>query len=110
MNRYLTLISLLVLSGTLPAQGPPRMTTVTPEAGKPGAAYTVAGENLTPASIKELYLTNGKDDLKVQIVSQKAEAIEFKAPGNIKPGRYNLMVLTADGKSFIEQPVKLTIE
>jgi hypothetical protein len=87
-----------------------RMATVTPETGKPAADYTVAGENLAKDTIKELFLTNGKDDIKVQIVSQKEEAIQFKVPATVKPGRYTLMILTADGKQFIEQPVKLTIE
>ena len=44
------------------------------------------------------------------IVTQKDEAIQFKVPPHTKPGRYSLMILSADGKQFLEQPVKLTIE
>ncbi len=88
----------------------PRLAAVTPETGKPAAEYSTAGENLAIDSVKGLYLTNGKDDIKVEIVAQKAESIQFKVPGNTKPGRYSLMILTADGKQFLEQPVKLTIE
>ena len=88
----------------------PRLAAVTPETGKPAAEYSAAGENLARDAVKELYLTNGKDDIKVEIVAQKAESIQFKVPGNTKPGRYSLMILTADGKQFLEQPVKLTIE
>ena len=102
---------LLALSLTLLAQSKsPRMATVTPETGKPAADYTAAGEALAKDAVKEVYLTNGKDDIKLQIISQKDEAIQFKVPANTKPGRYSLMILTADGKQFVEQPVKLTIE
>ena len=87
-----------------------RMATVKPETGKAAAEYTAAGENLAKDTIKELFLTNGKDDVKVQIITQKDDAIQFKIPAGVKPGRYSLMILTADGKQFIEQPVKLTIE
>lgn len=111
MQRFLGVVMLMVLSGVASAQPKPaRMATVTPETGKPGTDFTVAGESLAKDTVKELYLTNGKDDIKVAIVTQKAEAILFKAPGTLKPGRYGLMILTADGKNFIEQPVKLTIE
>ena len=88
----------------------PRLNTVTPDSGKATAEFVAAGENLTRDSMKELYLTDGKDDIKVTIVAQKAESIQFKVPGTVKPGRYGLMILTADGKQFLEQPVKLTIE
>lgn len=88
----------------------PRLTAVTPDTGKPAASFSTAGENLTKAVVKDLYLTNGKDDIKMEIVAQTNEAIQFKVPANTKPGRYGLMILTADGKQFMEQPVKLTIE
>jgi len=102
---------LVALSTALGAQEKsPRLTTVTPDTGKPGEEYLAAGENLSKDVVKEMYLTNGKDDIKVQTVTQKDESIQFKVPGDTKPGRYALMVLTADGKRFIEQPVRLTIE
>ncbi|MFN0105375.1 MAG: hypothetical protein ACKV2U_25220 [Bryobacteraceae bacterium] len=102
---------LFVLSVALMAQSKsPRLATVTPDTGKADVEYAAAGENLGKDAVKELYLTNGKDDLKMQVMEQTNEAIKFKVPGNTKPGRYSLMILTADGKQFIEQPVKLTIE
>jgi hypothetical protein len=87
-----------------------RLAAVTPESGKASAEYATTGENLDKDAVKELYLTNGKDDIKLEIVAQKADSIQFKVPGNTKPARYTLMILTADGKQFMEQPVKLTIE
>ena len=88
----------------------PRLATVTPDTGKATVEYSAAGENLAKDAVKGLYLTDGKDDIKVEIVTQKDVAIQFKVPGATKPGRYSLMILTADGKQFLEQPVKLTIE
>ena len=111
MKQLFAGLLLLALSAPLLAQSKsPRLAAVAPETGKPAAEYTTTGENLARDAVKELYLTNGKDDIKVEIVAQKAESIQFKVPGSTKPGRYSLMLLTADGKQFLEQPVKLTIE
>lgn len=86
------------------------MTTVTPDAGKPDAVYVTNGENLDKGSVKEVFLTTDKEEIKVAIVSQKADAIEFRVPVNVKPGRYGLMILTADCTMYIEQPVKVSIQ
>jgi hypothetical protein len=111
MRRILAGLFLFALSVALVAQEKsPRLTTVTPDTGKPNEEYLAAGENLAKDAVKDLYLTNGKDDIKVPILTQNEESIRFKVPSNTKPGRYALMVLTADGKRFIEQPVKLSIE
>jgi len=111
MKQVSAVFLLFVLAWTSIAQSKsPRMSTVTPDTGKAAADYAVAGENLDTSVVKEVYLTNGKDDIKVQVLTQKADGIQFKVPAGTKAGRYSLMVLTADGKQFIEQPVKLTIE
>ncbi len=111
MKSLAAVLSVVLISVALVAQTKsPRLATVTPETGKPAAEYVAAGENLAKDAVKGLYLTSGKDDIKVEIVTQKEESIQFKVPGNTKPGRYGLMILTADGKQFIDQPVKLTIE
>ncbi len=96
---------------TLLAQDMPRLSTVTPDTGKAGTEFTAEGENLTKASVAELYLTDGKLDMKVVVVEQTATSIKFKAPANVKPGRFNLMVLTVGASpKLLEQPVKVTIE
>lgn len=111
MQQISAVLFLFVLSLAMGAQSKtPRLATVTPETGKASAEYAAAGENLGKDAVKELYLTNGKDDIKLEIVAQKADSIQFKVPGNTKAARYTLMILTADGKQFMEQPVKLTIE
>lgn len=103
---------LLAASLAAYAQQPmPRMTTVDPGNGKIGDVITVAGENLQKEQVAKLYLTDGKNDLLVQIAEQAATAIKFKIPEKVSPGRFSLMILTT-GKEpkLIEQPVKLTVE
>ena len=88
----------------------PRMTSVEPPNGKVGDVLNVAGENLGKANVAQVFLTDGKNDFKVEVTEQADVAIKFKIP-TIKPGRFNLMVLTS-GKQpkLIEQPVKVTVE
>jgi len=110
-TKALVGLILLALSATLSGQGTsPKLATVTPETGKAAAEYSTAGENLSKSEVKDLYLTDGKNDVKLEILSQAGDLIKFRVPDKTPAGRYGLMILTADGKRFIEQPVKLTIE
>ena len=92
-------------------QAMPRMTTVEPGNGKAGDVLTVAGENLAKPLVVKLYLTDGKNDLEVEVTEQAATSMKFKIPASAKPGRFSLMILTG-GKDpkYIEQPVKVTVE
>ena len=92
-------------------QSMPRMTTVEPANGKVGDVLVVAGENLEKAAVKEVYLTVGNTDLKVEVTEQAATELKFKIPAKATAGRYSIMILTA-GKEpkLIEQPVKVTVE
>jgi hypothetical protein len=93
------------------AQESPRMKSVEPASGKVGDDLTVSGENLDAKFVKEVYLTDGKTDFKMEVKEQTAEAIKAKVPDKVKPGRYSLMVLTAEKTpKLIEQPVKFTVE
>lgn len=89
----------------------PKMTTVEPGEAKAGAQCAVAGENLEKTHVKEIYLTDGKEDLKLEIVEQAATTIKFKIPVKAKSGRFSLMLLTEEKTpKLIEQPVKLTVQ
>jgi len=93
------------------AQESPRMKSVEPLSGKSGAELTVSGENLDAKFVKEVYLTDGKNDIKLAIGLQAAESIKATVPVKCKPGRYSLMVLTSEKTpKLIEQPVKYTVE
>ena len=104
-------VAVIILGIAAWAQAPsPRMTTVTPTEGKADVEFTVAGENLEKKNVADLFLTDGKNDLKVQMTVQTDKEIKFKPPASVKPGRYNLMVLTGDRTRYLEQPVKVTIQ
>jgi len=87
----------------------PVCNSVNPESAKKGQTITVKGENLGKAGVAELYLSDGQIDTKVDVASETDTEIKFTIP-EIKPGRYHLLILTANGESFIEQPVIITIQ
>jgi NMD protein affecting ribosome stability and mRNA decay len=80
----------------------PRVTTVEPDTGKVGDVATAKGENLDKDVVADLYLTDGKNDVKVVIMERAADSIKFKVP-QIQAGRYRLM--TGSKTAMIEQPV-----
>jgi hypothetical protein len=104
----------LFVAATLAAfaqQPMPRMTGVEPMNGKAGDEITVSGENLEKAQVAKVYLTDGKNDVVVDLTEQATATIKFKIPTKASAGRFALMLLTT-GKEpkLIEQPVKLTVE
>jgi hypothetical protein len=112
LSYIVVLLLVTVVAPTLLGQSAmPRMTAVDPTAGKAGDVLNVSGENLDKANVSELFLTDGKNDVKVPVTEQTATAIKFKIPTGAKPGRFSLMILTS-GKEpkLIEQPVKVTVE
>jgi len=104
-------LCMLFASAAFAQQAMPRMTTVEPGNGKAGDVLTVAGENLDKPAVEKLYLTDGKNDLEVQVIEQAATSTKFKIPATAKAGRFSLMILTG-GKEpkYIEQPVRVTVE
>jgi hypothetical protein len=90
--------------------GTPIMSSVEPGFAKVGEVLVAKGVNLDAANVAELYLTDGKNDLKVAMIEQTATTIRFKVPPEAKPGRYSLMVLTKGiTPRLVEQPVKLDV-
>jgi len=104
-------VAALVCAGTAlyALQALPRCTSVDPDTAKVGDTVSAKGENLDKKSSGQLFLTDGNKDTKVIITEQSDAEIKFKVP-QVKPGRYHLSILTANGASIIEQPVVLTIE
>lgn len=110
MKRVIQLAFLaFVCAAALAAFQFSRVASVEPDTGKAGDAVVAKGENLDKGKIGELYLTDGKNDVKVSMEAQSAEEIRFKIP-QCAAGRYHLMILTANKASMIEQPVVLTVE
>ena len=89
----------------------PQMQKVDPASARSGDVVAVTGDSLDQDTVAALYLTDGKEDVKVEITEQTATVIKFKIPANAKTGRLALMVLTK-GKDpkLIEEPVKVLIE
>ena len=106
-------VSLLVAASfaAYSQQAMPRMMSVDPPNGKAGDVITVTGENLQKDLVSKVYLTDGKNDLIVEVTEQTGTAIKFKIPVKATAGRLSLMILTSgkDAK-YIEQPVKVTID
>lgn len=113
MKRSFSL--LLVLSLVIPAlvfaaAGVPMMRSLDKDEAMRGDSVAVTGEHLGKENIAELYLTDGKNDIKLKITQQTDAAITFVIGKDVKFGRYSLMILTAGASPmFIEQPVKLNI-
>ena len=100
------LLVLAVLLTTLHAQS---VTAVDPTTAKGGDTVSATGASIDNGNVDSVYLTDGANDVKCDVVEQSATAIKFKIPGTIKPGRWAIMVHTTKGQ-FIEEPVKLTVQ
>src|SRR4051812_12550949 len=94
MKLSIAIPLLAVMSFLAFGQAMPRMMSTEPPNGKVGDVIAVTGENLTKDVVSKLYLTNGKDDLEVQITEQTATTIKFKIPAKAT-GKMALMILTA---------------
>ena len=106
----------LLFALSLPANSPPQaglptISSVEPASGKVGDLLSIQGANLGQDTVAELYLTDGKTDLKVHMIEQTSTSIRFRIPPEARPGRFALMVLTK-GKDpkLIELPVKIVVE
>ena len=105
---FVVLTAVLVVYAQQPM---PRMSAVDPGNGKAGDVITVAGEHLQKEHVAKVFLTDGKNDIPVEITEQSAISIKFKIPAKVPTGRLALMVLTTgkDAK-YLEQPVKVQID
>jgi hypothetical protein len=98
------------LAGSLWAQAP-QMTRVQPDNGAIGAVLRVQGVYLGKAKVDEVYLTDHTMDMKVKVLAQTDDSIEFRIPPSVKPGRLQLLVKTAGKQAvLLEQPVFITVD
>jgi hypothetical protein len=86
-----------------------RITTVDPLSAKAGDTVSAKGEGIDKSAVDTLYLTDGTNDFKCEMIEQTATGITFKVPADIKAGRWVLMLHTAKNQ-LIERPVRLTVE
>ena len=110
--RTTLVLSLLCLAGaaTLAAQVPV-MHKVLPASGKIGSVLKIQGDFLGKTRVDEVYLTDHTFDMKVKVLLQTEDSIEFRVPPFVKPGRLQLLVRTTGREPLLlEQPVYITIE
>jgi hypothetical protein len=109
MKTWLIAVLLISCAALLAFQGQPRCTAVDPDTAKTGDTVNATCENVNKSTVADMYLTDGKDDIKIAVMEHTNDKVKFQVP-RIKPGRYHLAFLTANKASMIEQPVALTIE
>jgi hypothetical protein len=98
------------IAGSLWAQSP-QMTRVQPGNGAIGAVLKIHGVYLGKAKVDEVYLTDHTMDMKVKVLAQTEDSIEFRIPPSVKPGRLQLLVKTAGKQAILlEQPVFITVD
>ena len=89
--RLTLVLSLLCFAGaaSLPAQVPV-MSKVLPDSGKIGSVLKIQGVYLGKTKVDEVYLTDHTFDMKVKVLDQTEDFIEFRIPPFVKPGRLQL--------------------
>lgn len=96
--------------GAYAQQAGPSVDSVDPPNGKIGVEITATGQNLQKETVAKVYLTDGKNDIQVEVTQQTATTIKFKIPAKAT-GRMKLMLLTADkDPKYMQLPVGLTID
>lgn len=110
--RLCLVLAMFCLSLAVPlAAQVPQMMTVQPDNGMIGSVLRIHGLYLDKAKVDEVYLTDHTFDMKVKVLDQNDDSIEFRIPPSAKPGRLQLLVKTV-GKEpkLLEQPVYITVE
>jgi hypothetical protein len=71
----------------------------------------IQGDFLGKTRVDEVYLTDHTFDMKVKVLAQTEDSIEFRVPPFVKPGRLQLLVKTTGREPLLlEQPLYITIE
>jgi hypothetical protein len=85
------------------------MQQVIPGEARSGDIVTVTGYALDDKHVKELYLTNGDNDFRAEILEQNNVALRFKVPPRVPAGVVRLAIVVAGRDDVLEQPVFLKI-
>ncbi len=84
---------------------------VQPDSGKIGSVLRINGDFLGKTRVDEVYLTDHTFDMKVKVLDQTEDSIQFRIPPFVKPGRLQLLVKTTGREPLLlEQPVYITVE
>lgn len=110
--RFTLVLSFLCVAGAASfAAQVPMMEKAEPDSGKVGSVMRVHGQFLGKAKVDEVYLSDHTFDMKVKVLNQSDDVIEFRIPPFAKPGRLQLVLKTTGKEPFIlEQPLYITVE
>ena len=104
------LAGVLLLSVAAFADKAPVVNSINPGEADPGQVVTATGVALTKANVSAVYLSDGVNDIKVELVEQSDQTLKFKVPENLRGGRYTLVLaMPGDPPLMLEQPVKLIV-
>ena len=111
MKRRIMLLALVAGLAPVAFAQVPVVNSIDPAEAPAGAVIVATGVNLDSARVAEVFLTDGVNDIKVQILQQKPESLKFKVPSDAKAGSYNVMVSTTQKPPImLVQPVKLMVQ
>ena len=82
---------------------------VMPAEARPGDAVTVVGYGLDASHLKEIHLTNGELDSRMEILEQGDLAVRLRVPMKIRAGQMRFAIVVASRPELLEQPVFLKI-
>jgi len=82
---------------------------VTPTEARPGDVVTVTGAALDASHVKEIFLTDGELDYRMEILEQNNVAARLRVPPNIPAGQMRFAIVVASRLELLEQPVRLKI-
>jgi hypothetical protein len=82
---------------------------VVPTEARPGDVVTVTGFALDADHLKEIYLTNGEMDYRVEILEQNKVAARLRVPAGVPAGQMRFAILVGTRPELLEQPVFLKI-
>jgi hypothetical protein len=110
--RTLSLVGILISAGCFAfADDAPQPSTVSAKIAKPGDTFTITGVGLSDKKVDEIYLTDHKFDMKMKVLEQQETSITVRVPPFAKPGRMQLLLLTAgEDPKLLEQPLYVLIE
>jgi len=82
---------------------------VMPTQARPGDIVTVTGFALGADRLKEIYLTDGVVDYRVEMLEQNNLAVRLQVPAKIPAGQWRFAIVVASRPEMLEQPVLLKV-
>ena len=105
---WMLMVPLAVSAADLPT-GAAVVDKVSPAEAKPGDVVAITGAGLGTYNVKAVFLTNGKDDFKMEVIEQGNTVIRFRVVKGTPAG--NLRVVFEDAKdgAMLEEPAQVKV-